>query len=173
MKRSFAVLDAQEALHAAIFIEERNAEVYHRFAEMFVEFGDAESLEIASVFWEMAIEEHRHSALLRSRYAEQYGAAICQLTEEELLEFIEVPRLEDGDLPAAGGEGVPGARERALQVALQAELSAQRYYAKLSESTAEVSLRRLYQQLAAMEDGHVAYLENKLACEGADQTSVN
>jgi rubrerythrin len=173
MKRSFAVLDAQEALHAAVFIEERNAEVYHRFAEMFVEFGDAESLEIAGVFWEMAIEEHRHSSLLRSCYADQYGAATCQLTEEELLEFIEVPRLEDADLPAAGGDGTQGARERALQVALRAEISAQQYYAKLSESTAEVSLRRLYQQLAAMEDGHVAYLEEKLAREGAEQPPVN
>jgi rubrerythrin len=173
MKRSFAVLDAREALHAAIFIEERNAEVYHRFAEMFVEFGDSESLEIAGVFWEMAVEERRHSALLRGRYWEQYGATRCELTEEELLEFIEVPRLEDGDLPAAGGDGKEGARHRALQVALQAELSAQRYYAKLSENTGEVALRRLYHELAAMEDGHVACLEDKLARESADQPPVN
>ena len=62
MKRSFASLDPQEALHVAIFIEERNAELYHRFAEMFVEFRDSESLEIASVFWEMAAEEKNHSS---------------------------------------------------------------------------------------------------------------
>jgi len=57
MKRQFTSLTPQEALHVAIFIEERNSELYHRFAEMFVEFRDVESLEIASVFWDMAAEE--------------------------------------------------------------------------------------------------------------------
>ena len=57
MKRSFISLTPQEALHVAVFIEERNAEVYHRFAEMFVEFRDVQSLEIASVFWDMAAED--------------------------------------------------------------------------------------------------------------------
>ena len=47
MKRSFASLNPQEALHVAIFIEERNAELYHQFADMFIEFADSESLEIA------------------------------------------------------------------------------------------------------------------------------
>ena len=43
MKREFASLSAQEALHVAIFIEERNAEIYREFAEMFAEFRDPES----------------------------------------------------------------------------------------------------------------------------------
>src|SRR5580704_17445506 len=98
MKRSFSALAPQEALHIAIFIEERNAELYHRFAELFVEFGDGESLEIASVFWEMAIEERRHSSLLQGKYFEMFGKLTCTLTEEDLVEFIEVPKLEDGDL---------------------------------------------------------------------------
>ena len=34
MKRDFAALSAQEAVHVAIFIEERNAEIYHQFAEI-------------------------------------------------------------------------------------------------------------------------------------------
>ena len=38
MKRDFASLSAQEALHVAIFIEERNADIYHQLAEMFAEF---------------------------------------------------------------------------------------------------------------------------------------
>ena len=42
MQRAFSTLNAQEALHIAIFIEERNADIYHRFAEMFAEFHDAE-----------------------------------------------------------------------------------------------------------------------------------
>ena len=53
MKRSFASLNPQEALHVAIFIEERNAELYQQFADMFTEFADSESLVIAEVFREM------------------------------------------------------------------------------------------------------------------------
>ena len=163
MKRSFPSLNPQEALHVAIFIEERNAELYHRFAEMFVEFRDSESLEIASVFWEMAAEERNHSSALQDKYIEEYGNSRCALTEEDLIEWIEVPKLEDGDVFAADREGrTTNPRGRALQVALTAELSAQRYYSELAEKTQEGKLRRLYHELAEMEDSHVAYLQHKL-----------
>src|ERR1035437_10023035 len=104
MKRSFSSLDSQEALHVAIFIEERNAELYHRFAELFVEFRDAESLEIASVFWEMAVEEKNHSSILQGKYMEEYGGSRCALTEEDLVEGVEGSEVGDG-----GGVGAtPG-----------------------------------------------------------------
>jgi rubrerythrin len=163
MKRSFASLDPQEALHVAIFIEERNAELYHRFAEMFVEFRDSESLEIAGVFWEMALEEKNHSSTLQGQYMEKYGSSRCALTEEDLVEWIEVPKLDDGDVFAAPREGrAANVRDRALQVALKAELAAQSYYSGLAENTPEGPLRQLYRELAEMEDEHVAYIQRKL-----------
>ncbi|MGC2109715.1 MAG: ferritin family protein [Candidatus Korobacteraceae bacterium] len=171
MKRSFAALDAQEALHVAIFIEERNAEIYHRFAEMFTEFRDPESLEIAGVFWEMAVEERRHSSMLQARYTLQYGNASCSLTEEELVEFVEVPRLEDGDIFTVNGSGAD-ARESALEVALTAEVSAQLFYAHLADSTGPGPLRAIYQELAQMEDGHVDFLKAKLERDNAEDRSV-
>jgi rubrerythrin len=167
MQRAFSTLNAQEALHVAIFIEERNAGVYHRFAEMFAEFRDAESLEIASVFWDMAVEEKRHSGILQGKYQERYGNASCSLTEEDLHEMIEVPRLEDADLFAASPANRNSARERALQVALVAEISAHDFYTKLVGSTEDGSLRRLYIELSTMEDGHVVYLQRMLATSSA------
>jgi rubrerythrin len=161
MQRSFASLKPQEVLHIAICIEERNAGIYHRFAEMFTEFGDPESLEIAAVFWEMAIEEREHHALLQRRYDEQYGATTGSLTEERLIELIEVPRLDNGDVFGAV-DGL-AARQAALQVALQAEVSAQLFYTKMVEQTADAALRQTYYNLAQMEDGHVAFLEAKLS----------
>lgn len=163
MKRAFSSLNPQEALHAAIFIEERNAEVYHRFAEMFNEFRDSESLEIASVFWDMAVEEKRHSGILQGRYQERYGNGRCSLTEEDLQDMIEVPKLEDGDVFANGNTTQTSARDRALQVALAAEKNAHDYYAKLVEQTVDEPLRRLYTELSMMEDGHVNYLQSMLA----------
>ncbi len=168
MPRAFVSLDPREALHLAIFIEDRNAEIYHRFAEMFTEFHDADSLEIASVFWDMAVEEKRHSAILQERYRERFGSARCDLTEEDLQEMIEVPRLEDADLFAAGPDGQNSARERALQIALAAETSAHDFYCKLVEQTEDGPLRRLYTELSMMEDGHVVYLQRTLAESSAD-----
>ncbi len=163
MTRSFASLNPQEALHAAVFVEERNAGIYQRFAEMFAEFRDPESLEIASVFWDMSVEEKRHSTLLQSEYSERYGNASCSLTEEDVQEMIEVPRLESSDFFASAEVQRPAARERALKVALDAEKSAQEFYGQLVERTEEGKLRRLYVELATMEDGHVTYLQGMLS----------
>lgn len=162
MTRAFSTLSSQEALHVAIFIEERNAAVYHRFAEMFTEFRDAESLEIGSVFWDMAVEEKRHSAILRVKYQERYGSADCSLTEEDLRDLIEVPNLEDGNFFAAGQASQMSPRERALQVALAAEKNAHAFYARLLEQTKDGPLRCLYTELSLMEDGHVNYLQDLL-----------
>ena len=172
MKKAFRNLTPQEALHVAVFIEERNAEVYHRFAEMFVEFHDVQSLEVASVFWDMAVEERHHSSLLQRRYMERYGNASCSLTEEDLQELIEVPRLESGNLfDDYGDPAGPGARERALQVALAAENNARRFYAELTGMTADVQLRNLYRELAEFEKDHVEFLERRIAQASANKHS--
>jgi rubrerythrin len=169
MKKVFTSLTPPEALHVAIFIEERNAEVYHRFAEMFAEFRDVRSLEIASVFWEMATEERHHSTLLQQRYMERYGNAACALTEDDLQELIEVPRLESSNLfDEYEDPAKPGARERALQVALAAEHDARHFYAELAGVTADFQLRTLYRELADYEKDHVEFLEKRIA-----QSSTN
>ncbi len=115
MQRSFSSLTAAEALQVAISIEQRNADVYHRFAEMFAEFGDDESLEIASVFWEMAVEEQGHRALLEEKYVQMFGPLGDRLTEQDVIELVEVPNLDSADI--FNNDIEFGARQRALQVA--------------------------------------------------------
>jgi len=154
----------------AISIEERNAEIYHRFADMFTEFGDEESLEVAAVFWEMAIEERGHHAMLERKYWEQFGTASRSYSEEDLVELIEVPRLNEGNLFAID-DGLSG-RQRALQVALRAEISAQQFYSKLVEQVPDGPLRRTYYDLAQVEDGHIAFLEAKLAQDEAEKPTL-
>jgi rubrerythrin len=171
MQRSFASLSPQEVLQVAISIEDRNAELYHRFAEMFTEFADSESLEIASVFWEMAIEERHHSWQLQQRYAELYGTRTTSISEQELMEIVEVPKLEDGNIFAAPKEAL-APRLRAFNVALHAELSAQQFYAQLVQQTSRGALQDIFRYLAEVEDGHVAFLERKLAQSEAGQVTV-
>ncbi len=168
MKRAFSSLSVQEALHVAIFIEERNASLYHRFAEMFVEFRDLESLEIAGVFWDMAVEENHHSTRLQQLYTERFGTSSCAVTEEDIVDMIEVPRLEDGNVLSGDPRDATSARERALQVALAAEQNARKFYAGLAEHTPDSKLRRLYQELAEFETDHVEFLERKLTRTAAE-----
>ncbi|HZD33085.1 MAG TPA: ferritin family protein [Candidatus Angelobacter sp.] len=163
MTRTFSSLSPQEALHVAIYIEERNAEVYQRFAEMFAEFRDPDSVEIADVFWDMSVEEKRHSILLQGKYRERYGEASCVLTEEDLHDMIEVPRLESSGVFEVVESVMASPRQRALRVAIDAEKSAQNFYAQLVQSTDDDALRNLYNELATMEDGHVTQLRSMMA----------
>jgi len=161
MKRTFSSLSTQEALHVTVFIEERNAELYHRFAEMFSEFRDVESLEIASVFWEMAAEERRHGTLLLQRYTDLYNNRACALGEDDIHELIELPRLDASDIFETVKDR--NARESALQVALGAEQQAREFYQNLSATTSEPGLRKLYTELCEFENAHVTFLERKIA----------
>jgi rubrerythrin len=164
MKREFASLSAQEALHVAIFIEERNAEIYHQFAEMFAGFRDSESLEIASTFWDMAAEERNHGTELQRRYFDRYGTRPCAITEDDIRDFIEVPRLDNGDIFAISrAKGGRSPRQLALEIAIAAEQNALRYYTRLSELTEETELRQLYREFVDFESDHTDFLQKKVA----------
>jgi rubrerythrin len=163
MKREFSSLTAQEALHVAIFIEERNAELYRQFAELFAEFKDPESLEIAQVFWDMCGEERSHGTQLQDRYFERFGTQACVVTDTDVRETIEVPRLEQSDIFAvARARGSASPRRVALQVALEAEQTAMRYYAQLIEKTRDKALRQAYTELASFEADHTEFLQRKV-----------
>ena len=97
-------------------------------------------------------------------YSERYGNSACALTEEDLEEMIEVPRLEDGDIFANEKKKQSlSPRERALQVALTAEQSARQFYASIAEKAVDPVMRRFYRELSEFEEGHVQFLERKLA----------
>ncbi len=163
MKREFSSLNPQEALHVAIFIEERNAELYRQFSELFAEFKDPGSLEIAQVFWDMSNEERGHGTMLQERYFERYGTQACVVTEEDIREMLELPRLENSELFAvARGNAAVSPRKAALQVALDAEMTAMRYYANLVETTRDRALRAIYAELANFEADHTEFLQRKL-----------
>ena len=163
MKREFSSLTAQEALHVAIFIEERNAEIYTQFAELFAEFRDSESLQIAQAFWDMAEEERHHGTMLQERYFERYGTQHCVVTEEDIRDLIEVPRLENGEIFAIiRSKTTQSPHFKALEIALTAEESAQKFYARLIPRTEDQALQKIYKELAEFEDGHSRFLREKI-----------
>jgi len=158
MRIEFSSLSPQDALHIAILIEGRNARLYESFAQLFADFIDDESQRVMETFREMAAEERRHRHELEKRYVERYGIRLSSLADEEVLDVIELPELADSDVfnPESFN------RTKALRVALAAELHARQYYARLSQLTHDAQLRRLYDELAAFEEDHVAFLEEKL-----------
>lgn len=163
MKRSFRSLSAREALHVAIFIEERNAEIYHRFGEMFAEFRDTSSAEIAHAFWEMAAEERNHAIVLQKRYRDRYGVQPCHVTEDDIRELVEVPRVEVGNLLSArrNARG-PAVREKALEVAREAEHQALIFYKQLAQVTTDARMRAVYREFAEFEGEHCNWITRKL-----------
>src|SRR3954469_11261907 len=163
MKRDFASLTAQEALHVAIFIEERNAEIYTQFAELFAEFRDPESVQIAQVFHDMAEEERHHGTMLQERYFERYGTQHCVITEEDIRDLIEVPKMDNGELFAIVRSNTSQApKYKALEIALIAEEGAQKFYSRLIPQTTDEALSRIYSELAEFEDGHSRFLREKI-----------
>lgn len=163
MKREFASLTAREALHVAIFIEQRNAEIYAQFAELFEGFNDPESVDVAAAFWDMASEERHHGTELQARYAERYGAEPCAITEDEIRDAVELPKFQSGDIFAitrAQVSRVPSVQ--ALELALAAENSALKFYTRLAEMTEDDVLRELYEELAGDESAHTRALERKI-----------
>lgn len=164
MKRDFADLTPQEALHVAIFIEERNASLYAQFAELFAEFKDPDSLEVAQAFWEMAEEERRHGTYLQDRYFERYGTRACVVTEEDVRDMIELPQLETSNILAVARSNTSlSPRRNALKVALEAEQTAQRFYSRLAETTPDRHLRAIYAELAEFETDHTSFLQKKIS----------
>lgn len=164
MKREFASLSPQEALHLAIFIEERNGGLYRQFADLFRGFGDRDSLQMADVFLDLADEENRHGALLQERYLAHYGDDFCALTEEDVRNLVELPRLADGSIFAIARAGAaPLPESHVLEVALAAEVSARRFYLHMLQYTEDPELHSLYGELGQFEEAHMAMLSRRMA----------
>ena len=172
MKRDFTSLSLREALRIAIVIEERNTHVYQRLAEMFSK-SCPDSPQIPSAFYDLANAERQHGILLTARYFVRFGAAPADITEEDIPDFIEMPRLKVADILAAVEAGdVLAARRMAFELALAAEQSAVNYYARLAETTPDPELKALYKEFLAFEREHTDSLEQALGQHGPHLTLV-
>jgi rubrerythrin len=166
VKRDLTSLSLREALRIAIVIEERNTHVYQRLGEMFSK-SCPDSPQIASAFYDLENMERQHGILLTARYFVRFGAVPADITEEDIWDFIEVPRLAVADILAAVEAGdVLAARRMAFEMALAAEQSAVHYYARLAETTPDPELKTLYKEFVAFEQKHSDGLEQALGQPG-------
>lgn len=165
MKRDFSSLTAPEALRVAIAVEDRNAETYRQLGDLFSQFCP-ESPALAYTFFDLSATERQHSLMLSTRYLERFGTVNPGIAEEDIRDFIEVPRYNLDDILAAMETGNSGsARRIALEIAAAAERSALRYYERLAAVAQDPQLKSLYQEFAGMEREHADWLETELDSE--------
>ena len=165
MKRDFCSLSAAEALRIAILIEERNAQIYQELAELFLQFcPDFPSL--ATSFFELETAERLHARKLSVRFRQRYGNLTPPIAEEEIRDFIEVPKFDVANVLTAVEKGRPGsARHIALEIANAAERSALYFYNRLAANTPDPELKSLYEEFVAMEQEHVNSLDIEISAE--------
>jgi rubrerythrin len=154
MKRSLSELSPHEVLKVAISIEERNARIYENYAQVFNWYEPDVALE----FSQMAAEERSHGQRLEQIYREKYGDLECDVTEEQVVEIVEAPVLEDGEVFIYDRMR----RWQVLQIGLKAERFAREFYIKLAERVSDQELRALCRELAEIEGEHEAFFLREL-----------
>lgn len=161
MQRLFSSLDPREALIAAILIEERNHHIYRRLGDLFHKLCSTQP-QLQLLFHDLASKEKQHGAILKEHLA-RYGTVQHNLTEDEILDSIEVPRLDLEDILEAANRGdTASALKLSLEMAIATENRAVTFYSDLSKNTADPELRSLYQQLLGFEQDHVGDLSQVL-----------
>ena len=171
MKRDFSSLTSPEALRVAIAIEDRNAETYRQLSDVFSHFCP-ESPALASTFLELSATERQHSIVLSTRYLERFGTVNAGIAEEDIRDFIEVPRYHVADIVSAIEAGnAESARRLALEIAAAAERSALHYYERLAALARDPQMKSLYQEFAGLEQEHADWVETELESICPDLTA--
>lgn len=140
MKR-FAELTEQEILALAISNEDEDSRIYRGFAEgLRASFPSS-----AKVFDEMAEEEGRHRTMLFDLYREKFGEYLPLIRRQDVKGFIQKkPLWLLRPLPL----------DEVRKFAENMEYEAERFYRRATETTRDVSIRKLLTELAEIEAQH-------------------
>ena len=97
---------------------------------------------------------------------ERYGMLNSGVSEEDIRNFIEVPRYDMASVLTAVEKGQPGsARHIALEIAAAAERSALQFYGRMAATTPDPELKSLYEEFVALEQEHTDWLDIELGAE--------
>jgi rubrerythrin len=140
--KRFADLSEQEVLALAITSEDEDSRIYRGFAEGLRDAFPAS----AKVFDQMADEEVRHRTMLIDMYRQKFGEYLPLIRRQDVKGFIRHSK----PLWLMRPLGLEEVRKFAETM----ELEAERFYRKASESTRDISVRKLLTELAEIESEH-------------------
>ena len=139
--RSFADLSEREILALAISSEDDDARAYAGFAHSLMETYPAS----ATVFMEMAEEEHQHRRWLTELYQQKFGDFIPLIRRSDIQGFVKhKPAWTIGKL------NIEEMRQRAEVI----ELENYRFYKQAAERSADPVVKTLLSNLAEAEKSH-------------------
>jgi rubrerythrin len=147
MKR-FADLTEQEILALAITNEEEDGRIYRGFAEGLRKQFPAS----AKMFDEMAEEEAQHRSMLFDLYRDKFGDYLPLIRRQDVKGFIRRSPL--WLMPTLN-------LDQARKYAESMEFEAARFYRRSAEMARDVSVRKLLNELADIEEDH-EHLAQKL-----------
>jgi len=156
MKKNIQDLTEKEALSLAITVERSNYLSLKAFSQF---FEGNDELEIALRFKELADEELEHEAILSRRYFELFGVESPEGVDFEFDDpekKLLMNAFESTDI------GYFDKAQKVYELALIGENRAREFYQTAAETVANPELGLLFKQLAAMEDNHGAWLEDKI-----------
>jgi rubrerythrin len=139
--KRFSDLNEQEILALAISSEEEDSRIYRGFAEGLREPFPAS----AKVFDEMADEEARHRNMLFDLYRSKFGEYLPLIRRHDVKGFV-----QHKPLWLVRPLGLDEVRKYAEAM----EFEAERFYRKAAESTRDLSVRKLLDELAEIEAEH-------------------
>jgi rubrerythrin len=140
--KRFADLSEQEVLALAISNEEEDSRIYRGFAEgLRKEYPSS-----AKVFDEMADEEVRHRTMLFDLYRSKFGEYLPLVRRQDVKGFLHPTK----PLWLMRPLGLDDVRKHAEAM----EYEAARFYRTAAKNTRDVSIRKLLDELAEIEDEH-------------------
>jgi len=146
--KRFADLTEQEILALAITNEEEDGRIYRGFAEGLRKQFPAS----AKVFDEMAEEEAQHRSMLFDLYRDKFGDYLPLIRRQDVKGFIRRSPL--WLMPTLN-------LDQARKYAESMEFEAARFYRRSAEMARDVSVRKLLNELADIEEDH-EHLAQKL-----------
>lgn len=153
MSPTAAIRTPNELYAHAIAIEREAAERYAELAQRMDDLGNAD---VAALFRTLAVFEAEHLDTLEAR---TNGVAVPQIAPGEYA------WLDAGAPETVAHELVYRllTPRQALEIALEAERRAQRFFDEVKVAAGDPALRALAQEMAAEERGHIAMVEQVIA----------
>ncbi len=157
----FEHLEEKEAVERAALIEKNGRAFYTLLA---LKTGNADA---AAVFKRLAKEEGNHLEILEEKFFPEAGFGE-EITDEEieLERYVERETVSEVFVKRIDVEKLVGlidSDKKALLVALEIELHSTQYFEKLGAAATTDEGRKLYEELAEEERGHVQEIERLLA----------